>query len=199
MPFYLQIAAALLKMITRHCQRPNQADHEWNNVLIHWTRCLDRMMTINSFLLEMHEMASNQPVEDGEPLPLFPPHPDLRKDPKVEKLSLRIAALDFAPLYGRGRGFHIDDPDIRGFTGAIVFGLVMAADLYVASNMTDRAQRVMSTGFGLKYLTNPDFLAARVGEAAKELPVEFVQRFYGMSEGQLGRPLRRTMGKCLSR
>ena len=61
--------------------------------------------------------------------------------------------------------------------------------------MTLRAQRVIETGFGLKYLTDPDFLAERVGEAAKELPVEFVQGFYGMSEGEiLGRPLRRTMG-----
>lgn len=76
-----------------------------------------------------------------------------------------------------------------------MFGLVMAADLFRESSLTQRAQRVIGTGFGLKYLTDPDFLAERVGEAAKELPVEFVQGFYGMSEGDLlGRPLRRTMG-----
>ena len=126
---------------------------------------------------------------------LFPPNPDPRSTPQIEKLSLRIAALDLAPLYGRGRGFHIGDPDIRRFTGAIMFGLVMAADLFRESSLTQRAQRVIGTGFGLKYLTDPDFLAERVGEAAKELPVEFVQGFYGMSEGDLlGRPLRRTMG-----
>ena len=154
------------------------------------------MTTINTFLLELHELASNQPVEDGQPLPLFPPAPDLRADPKVEQLSLRIAALDFTPLYGRGRGFHIEDPEIRRFTGAIAFGLVMAADLFdSADNIGATAQRVLGTGFGLKYLANPEFLAARVGQAAKELPVEFVQGFYGMSEGEwLGRPLRRTMG-----
>ena len=42
---------------------------------------------------------------------------------------------------------------------------------------------------------DPDFLATRICEASKELPVEFIQKFYGMTEGEvLGAPLRRTMG-----
>ena len=153
-------------------------------------------MSVFQTLLFLSSTASSQPqTGDEDPLSLFPPTPDPRSTEQIEKLSLRIAALDFAPLYGQGRGFHIEDPDIRKFTGAIVFGLVMAADLYRESSMTLRAQRVIETGFGLKYLTDPDFLAERVGEVAKELPVEFVQGFYGMSEGEiLGRPLRRTMG-----
>ena len=154
-------------------------------------------MSNQSFVL-----ASNQPQTCEDPLQslsLFPPKPDPRSAEQIEKLSLRIAAMDFAPFYGRGRGFHIGDPDIRRFTGAIMFGLAMAADLFRESSFTQKAQRVIGTGFGLKYLTDPDFLAERIGEAAKELPVEFVQGFYGMSEGELlGRPLRRTMGKqCL--
>ena len=125
---------------------------------------------------------------------LFPSKPDLRGHPQVEKLSLRIAALDCSPLFGRGRGFHFDDPEMRKFTATITFGLVMYADLFEPS-LSGTAQRMVECKLGLKYLTDPDFLAARICEATKELPVEFIQNFYSMNEGEvLGAPLRRTMG-----
>ena len=38
---------------------------------------------------------------------------------------------------------------------------------------------------GIKYLTDPDFLARRTCEVTKEMPVEFIQNFYSMSEGEL--------------
>ena len=103
---------------------------------------------------------------------------------KIESLSLRIAALDCSPLFGRGRGFHYDDPELRRFTAATTFGLVMYADIS-EQTLTGTAQRLIECKFGLKYLTDPDFLARRVCEATKDLPVEFVQNFYSMSEGEL--------------
>jgi hypothetical protein len=111
---------------------------------------------------------------------LFPVHPD-PNDPAVETLNVRIATLDCSPLYGRGRGFHISDLDIRSFTATITFGLVMFADLHEPS-VTSWVYRFVAARFGVKYLTDPDFMAERICEAIKELPVEFCQKFYGMSE-----------------
>ena len=76
------------------------------------------------------------------------------------------------------------------FTYATTFGLAMYADISEQS-LTGTAQRLLQGKFGLSYLTNPDFLGKRVCEATKELPVEFIQNFYSMSENELlGAPLR---------
>ena len=58
-------------------------------------------------------IASNHAKEESEPLRLFPENPNIRSNLQVENLSLRMALFDSSPLYGRGRGFHIEDPDIR--------------------------------------------------------------------------------------
>lgn len=170
-------------------------------------------MTINSFLLELNE--TNETDDDGSnSMKLFPSNLDMKSNEKIESLSLRIAGLDCSPLYGRGRGFHYEDAELRKFTAVTTFGLVNYADLSEPS-MTGTVQRWIESKLGLKYLTDPDFMAKRVCEATKELPVEFVQNFYSMSEGELlgtltylsidqkvldlplvlvGAPLRRTMG-----
>ena len=67
----------------------------------------------------------------------------------------------------------------------------MLADLNEPS-MTHTMQRMMESKFGLRYITDQDFIALRISEAVKDLPVEFCQRFYGMSESELlGKPLRK--------
>ena len=156
------------------------------------------LITINEFLLDIHQIHSDRHCQeskpDTEPYSLFPDNPDLRSHPQIEQLSVKVAALDCSPLYGRGRSFHFDDPELRKFTAATTFGLVMYADISERT-LTGTAQRFLEAKMGIKYLTDPDFLARRVCEATKDLPVEFIQNFYGMSEGELlGAPLRRTMG-----
>jgi len=184
-----------LRIITKVFQRANEGDSYSMTSLTFWIRTLDYMTTINEFLLEIHDMASSEPNRaPEEPLKLFPDDPDLRANSKIESLSLRISLMDCSQLYGRGRGFHIDDPDIRKFTGTITFGLAWIADLH-ESTLTGTAQRMLESRIGFRYLTDPEFLAARVSEAIKELPVEFCQNFYSLNEGDLtGKALRRAMG-----
>lgn len=141
------------------------------------------IITMNSFLLELNEISET--YDDGsDSMKLFPSKPDLKCNDKIESLSLRIAGLDCSPLYGRGRGFHYEDAELRKFTAITTFGLVSYADISEPT-LTGTAQRWMESKLGLKYLTDPDFMASRVCEATKELPVEFVQNFYSMSEGEL--------------
>ena len=69
---------------------------------------------------------------------------------------------------------------------------VMLADLNEPS-MTQIMQRMMESKFGLRYITDQDFISLRISEAVKDMPVEFCQRFYGMSESELlGKPLRKS-------
>ena len=74
--------------------------------------------------------------------------------------------------------------DCSRFTYATTFGLAMFADISEHS-LTGTAQRLLNVRFGLSYLTDPDFLGRRVCEATKQLPVEFIQNFYSMSEGYI--------------
>ena len=76
------------------------------------------LIKIHSFLIELHEINYDDISEhsigkDKSSLNLFPLKPDLRANPKIESVSLRIADLDCSPLFGRGRGFHYDDLELR--------------------------------------------------------------------------------------
>ena len=127
--FIFQIASTLIRILTKLFERANNGDQNANAMLAFWIRRLDSMIAVNTFLLELHEIASNN-VEDGKVPTLFPKNPNIRADSKVENLSLRIALLDCSQFYGKGRGFHIDDPDIRKFSLAVTFGLVISRNIF---------------------------------------------------------------------
>ena len=125
MHIFFKIAAKLLKILMRINEKayhngPGQGIRSYK----HWMNCLDMLITINTFLLELHEIrrrgdyAGNKKEsttkEDIESnLSLFPSKPDLRANADIESLSLKIAYLDCSPLFGRGRGFHYDDLELR--------------------------------------------------------------------------------------
>ena len=129
LPNSFQIATTLIKIITKLFDRANNGDQNANAMLAFWIRRLDSMITVNTFLLELHEIASNH-AKDGQTPRLFPKNPNIRADSKVENVSLRIALLDCSQFYGKGRGFHIDDPDIRKFSLAVTFGLVISLNIF---------------------------------------------------------------------
>ena len=55
-------------------------------------------------------------------------------------------------------------------------------------------QRLIACRFGLKYLTDPDFIAKRISEAVKDVSVDFCQKFYGATENEvLGKALRKNI------
>ena len=58
--FSFQIAATLLKILTKLFQKPRQSRDEakWSKSVRYWMRCLDRMITINTFLIELHEIGN---------------------------------------------------------------------------------------------------------------------------------------------
>ena len=128
-----QIATTLIKIITKLFDRANNGDQNANAMLAFWIRRMDSMITVNTFLLELHEIASNH-AKDGQTPRLFPKNPNFRADSKVENVSLRIALLDCSQFYGKGRGFHIDDPDIRKFSLAVTFGLVISLNIFFSLN-----------------------------------------------------------------
>ena len=78
-----------------------------NLLIIVWRSCCSNWKKLH------FPIASNHAKEESEPLRLFPENPNIRSNLQVENLSLRMALFDSSPLYGRGRGFHIEDPDIR--------------------------------------------------------------------------------------
>ena len=91
--------------------------------------CLEMLITINTFLLELHEIRRGDTAGNGNELSttsttkediesklsLFPSKPDLRANAEIESLCLKIAYLDCSPLLGRGRGFHYDDLELRRY------------------------------------------------------------------------------------
>ncbi len=176
------ISDVMNKIQVKNKTTKNGASEDDFKELSYWVLCFDHMTVINGFLIEMQ----NHGVEGK----LLPEQPDLRCDSQMESLSLRIATQDCSVMYGRGRGFHYCDPDLIRFTGAITLGLVMYADLHELS-----FTRMLESRVGLKYMYDSEYQAARISEAIREMPVEFCQAFYGMSESDLlGRPLRAKMG-----
>lgn len=192
---FVRIAGTLVHIITELLLRiqvkggTSHASDEDAKELFHWSRTVANMSTLNEFLLEMHQRNK----EGGNSYQLFPEEPDIRASKETESLALRVATIDLSSMYGRGCGFHLRG-DARKFCSVLTFGLAMYADVSEGSILTSIRRMVDSRG-GIKYGTDPDFLSIRVAKAIKEMPVNFCQSFYNMSESDLlGRPLRTKMG-----
>ena len=83
---------------------------------------LDILIKIHGILIELHEINCDNITEsltakdeaiNKTTIKMFPLKPDLRANEKIKSLSLKIANLDCSPLFGRGRGFHYDDLELR--------------------------------------------------------------------------------------
>ena len=49
--FLLQIATKLIKILTKILEKAQYGDSNWTKNYSHWLRCLDMLMTINTYLL----------------------------------------------------------------------------------------------------------------------------------------------------
>ena len=71
---FIKIAAKLLEILTRILEKANHSgdQSQWSRNYQHWVKCLDMLITLNSFLLDLHE------VHHQDSDKLFPDKPDLR-------------------------------------------------------------------------------------------------------------------------
>ena len=73
--------------------------------LENWLTCLKKLMELNQFLVELDE-ATLAEKKDGGKKNMFPEYPNMKKEPQMDELSVRIAKADFACFYGLICGFQ---------------------------------------------------------------------------------------------
>lgn len=133
---------------------------------------LDRLVVLNHFILEIHDLA------DGTN-ELFPADPDLRTE-RIEELSIKIGETDFSCFYGDICGFQYLG-DCRRLAKPILMAMASYSDVF-AGSMVSRLRKVTNALFGIRYTLDAEHLAQKVYHEIREQPIEFCKSFYNMAE-----------------
>lgn len=136
------------------------------------TECLDKLVELTGFIIEIHNLHS----EDI----LFPRQPDI-SDQAVEDMSLRIALSDFSIFYGPVCGFHYGS-DFRRFAKPLATFMATFADVYEEDGYSAKLRKLAHSLFGARYVVDSKLLTSRLARTIRDKPVEFTKTFFNLSE-----------------
>ena len=143
----------------------------------YWIGYLYKLSKLNTFLLEMHRLASCGNYS------LFPEILDLNSNPILKTLSEAIALEDTSIFFDKGAGLHVHE-EVRKTINFLIFCEACASDLpyFSGHSWWKILGSLISSNVCLKYLYDFNYLGRRLLSNAREQQLTFCKRFYSTSE-----------------
>lgn len=174
------VADTLIKLLIKHqetTQKQKYIDSVFIEEVRYWVMVFDKLSHINSFLIEIQRISSQNNYI------MFPDTPDIKAIAGLENISNAIALEDVSIFFEQGVGFHINE-EPRNVIKTFVLGQAFLSDspFFTSRSFLHTLYSQIESFCGIKYMFNSKYLAAKILSNAREQQLSFCKKFFNCTE-----------------
>ena len=154
--------------------------HSLSNGFSYWIKYLEKLSHINSYLIEIQRISSQQGFS------FFPDTPDIKEIQELESVARTIAVEDVSIFLDQGLAMHINEEPRKLLKTVLVGQSYSALTPFLSTKSYKEilTSLLFSLG-GIKYLLDSQYLSKQALSNARTEQVTFCKKFYNFPEFRL--------------
>ena len=151
-----------------------------SNAFSYWIEYLEKLSHINSYLIEIQRISSQQGFL------FFPDVPDIKNIKELESVARTIAVEDVSVFLDQGLAIHINEEPRKPMKTFLVGqGCCAMSPLFSTRAYKEILTSLFHSLGGMKYLMDSQYLSKQALSNARAEQVTFCKKFYNFSEFRL--------------